>query len=249
MAASTSSQTRWQRRHTSAHTRQCSCIRAFRSHSSPDTLHACAHACTTARVMSRSYPVCRVSTRAVFSHISAQSRFNRVHLARSATICSPRSASEHAVPACVHSRHVSMLRVRSCLPRTRPPGYTSSIAIVSVVIMPPQLHQLGTPPTQMGRLVTLLLQRICRRSQGDFSDWLRPSRHGVSVHYPAAVDQPSRLVAGPDHVPSVLSSLGCPRASPNMHVLGGAVGEGCTRFGRSRSPGPTDRSGTSERPM
>ena len=39
-----------QRRHASAQTRQCSCMEACRSHSSPQALHAAAQASRTARV-------------------------------------------------------------------------------------------------------------------------------------------------------------------------------------------------------
>ena len=49
-AASSCWQACSQRRHASAHTRQCSCIAACRSHSSPELLHAVTHASSSDRL-------------------------------------------------------------------------------------------------------------------------------------------------------------------------------------------------------
>lgn len=69
-----SSQALMQRRHDSAQIRQCSCILACFSHSSPQSRQAAAQVSNILRIISSSEPVRRVDIRRVMSQMSAQSQ-------------------------------------------------------------------------------------------------------------------------------------------------------------------------------
>src|SRR5262249_13788179 len=99
IAARSSLQASSHRRHASKQTRQCACLRACRSHSSPQTLQAPAHASSSGLVTSGSYSACRLMTLRVASHTSAQFKHRRMHLTSPARCCSLKSASASAVHA------------------------------------------------------------------------------------------------------------------------------------------------------
>src|SRR3546814_6802494 len=66
-----------QRRQTSAQMRQCSCMSAWLSHSSPHALQVVAQASTSVRVTLHSYPVCRDNAFPVAPQIPASSEARR----------------------------------------------------------------------------------------------------------------------------------------------------------------------------
>jgi len=70
---------------------------------SPQVLQAIAHASSIARVRLASYPVWRESICPVAKQMSAQSRFERMHLVSEETSSSLRQASAHAVHACAQA--------------------------------------------------------------------------------------------------------------------------------------------------
>src|SRR4051812_25000031 len=78
------------------------------SHSSPQLLHAVAHASSRLLLMLASYAVCRDRTRAVVAQMSAQSRSERMHLVSSATELSLRQASAHCVHASLQAISASI---------------------------------------------------------------------------------------------------------------------------------------------
>jgi tellurite resistance protein len=89
-------------------TRQCSCILACRSHSSPQLLQMATQASSSGRVTLASDSVWRLVIPAVAAQMSAQSRHSRMHLTISMTFCSPRSAALSALQAWAQSLSASM---------------------------------------------------------------------------------------------------------------------------------------------
>jgi hypothetical protein len=68
-----------QRRQAAAQTRQCSCSRAWRSHSSLHRRHAIAQVSSMRRITSSFDPVRRDAIAPVAAQTSAQSRSSRMH--------------------------------------------------------------------------------------------------------------------------------------------------------------------------
>src|SRR3546814_10916011 len=86
-----------QRRQDSAQMRQCSCLLAWRSHSSAQTRQASAHASRVATITCSLVPVRRVAIVPEATQISAQSRLRRMHCRSWSTISSATQASAHDV--------------------------------------------------------------------------------------------------------------------------------------------------------
>src|SRR4051812_12187445 len=121
-------------RHASAQIRQWSCMEAWRSHSSPQLLHAVAQASSRLRLMLASYPVCRARTRAVVAQMSAQSRSERMHLVRSATELSLRQESAQAVHVELQATKASITAASLLRSRLISAGYASIMLCVVVVM-------------------------------------------------------------------------------------------------------------------
>jgi hypothetical protein len=99
------------RRQFSAQSRQCSWCGAWRSHSSPHTRQAVAHAPTEARSTPTSAAVWRVAMRPVVVQMSLQSRQKRMQRTNSCTSASARSASAQLVQLSAQSEHSSIHRL------------------------------------------------------------------------------------------------------------------------------------------
>jgi hypothetical protein len=99
MASRSSRQACSQRRHASPQIRQCSCIRACRSHSSPQPWQMATQDSSSGLMTVASRSAWRLSTPRVAAQISVQCRHSRMHLTISVTSGSPRSASTSAVQA------------------------------------------------------------------------------------------------------------------------------------------------------